>query len=89
MMISGPTRTVFADGDIADIAAISRALFPLAAAQIWCNFIERPSFSCIHGSSQSSFFCRFDDLLKVSLNVQLLVQLTFFFASETAFERPE
>jgi len=45
MMISGPTRTVFADEDIADIAAISRALSPLAAAQIWCNFIERPSFS--------------------------------------------
>jgi len=34
MMISGPTRTVFADGDIADIAVISRALSPLAAAQI-------------------------------------------------------
>jgi len=34
MMISDPTRTVFADGDIADIAAIRRALSPLAAAQI-------------------------------------------------------
>ncbi len=42
---------------------------------------------CTHGTSQSSFFCRFDDLLKISLNVQLLIQLTFFFASETAFER--
>ncbi len=45
MMISGPTRTVFADEDIAYIAVVSRVLSPLAAAQIWCNFIESPSFS--------------------------------------------
>jgi len=29
------------------------------------------------------------DHLNVSLNVQLQAQLTFFFASETTFERPE
>ena len=83
-------------GDITDITVEGRTLSSLATTEIWCILTENLSFSrpgclslspCTHGSSQGSFFCRFDDLLDVSLNVQLLTQLTFFFALETAFER--